>query len=129
MKFYLLLALATLTIAAPPPLEGASKRACDYTCGSVCYTSSAVSAAQEQGYNYYSEGEQVGRDNYPHKYNDYEGFDFPVSAPYYEFPIMRNGDLYDGGSPGADRVIFNENDELAGVITHSGADGDSFVSC
>lgn len=88
-----------------------------------------MSAAQEQGYNYYSEGEQVGRDNYPHKYNDYEGFDFPVSAPYYEFPIMRNGDLYDGGSPGADRVIFNENDELAGVITHSGADGDSFVSC
>ena len=67
--------------------------------------------------------------HYPHKYKDYEGFDFPVSGPYYEYPIMKSGEVYDGGSPGPDRVIFNGQDELAGVITHSGSDGDGFSAC
>ena len=60
-------------------------------------------------------------------YHDYEGFDFPVDGTYYEFPILSSGSVYDGGSPGADRVIFNGDGELAGVITHTGASGDDFV--
>jgi ribonuclease T1 len=121
-----LLALTTLLItgALAIPTE---KRACAYTCGTVRYTSSAVAAAQAAGYKLQYEGQTD--DSYPHVYHNYEGFDFPVSGTYYEFPILSNGDIYDGGSPGADRVIFNSEDELAGVITHTGASGDDFVSC
>jgi hypothetical protein len=104
-----------------------SKRACAYTCGTICYTSSAISAALAAGYELHTEG--TTDDSYPHVYHNYEGFDFPVSGTYYEFPILSDGDVYDGGSPGADRVIFNANDQLAGVITHTGASGDDFVSC
>ena len=39
-------------------------------------------------------------------YNNYEGFDFPVSGPYQEYPVLSDTQAYDGGSPGADRVIF-----------------------
>jgi hypothetical protein len=48
-----------------------------------------------------------------------EGFNFPVSGPYQEFPILRNynANPYTGGSPGADRVIFTTSCQLAGVIT------------
>ncbi|KAJ5701130.1 hypothetical protein N7488_008678 [Penicillium malachiteum] len=102
-------------------------RACAYTCGSNCYSSSAVTAALNAGYSLESSGEED--DSYPHVYHDYEGFDFPVSGTYYEFPILSSGDVYDGGSPGADRVIFNGDGELAGVITHTGASGDDFVEC
>ena len=38
--------------------------------------------------------------------------------------------MYDGGSPGADRIIFNGEDEFAGLITHTGAEEyDGFVAC
>ena len=42
---------------------------------------------------------------------------------------MSSGGTYNGGSPGADRVIFNTKDQLAGVITHSGASGGDFLAC
>ncbi|KAJ5261143.1 Guanine-specific ribonuclease N1/T1 [Penicillium angulare] len=127
MQYTKLLALATLlTGTLAIPLEKLT-RACAYTCGSNCYSSSAVSAAQKAGYKLESAGNDD--DSYPHEYHDYEGFDFPVSGTYYEFPILSGGDVYDGGSPGADRVIFNGSGELAGVITHTGASGDDFVQC
>ncbi|KAJ5852637.1 uncharacterized protein N7529_012022 [Penicillium soppii] len=128
MQYTKLLALAavfiTSTLAAPLDIEA---RACASTCGTICYTSSAVSAAKAAGYKLYSAGSTVS--SYPHVYHDYEGFVFPVSGTYYEFPILSSGSVYTGGSPGADRVIFNTNDQLAGVITHTGASGDDFVAC
>ncbi|KAJ9491586.1 hypothetical protein VN97_g1655 [Penicillium thymicola] len=128
MQYTKILAVATLFIssafAAPLDVEA---RACAATCGTVCYTSSAISAAQNAGYNLYSANDDVS--NYPHEYHNYEGFDFPVSGTYYEFPILRGGSVYTGSSPGADRVIFNDDDELAGVITHTGASGNNFVGC
>ncbi|GAM83208.1 hypothetical protein ANO11243_011940 [Dothideomycetidae sp. 11243] len=97
-------------------------------CGNTYYSADAINAALNQGYDYYSNGEEAH--SYPHQYNDYEGFDFGgVSGPYQEFPILSSGRLYRGGSPGADRVIFNTNGELAGVITHDGASGNDFVGC
>ncbi|CAI7592531.1 unnamed protein product [Penicillium viridicatum] len=128
MQYSKILAVATLFIssafAAPLDVEA---RACAATCGTVCYTSSAISAAREAGYDLYNTNDEVS--NYPHEYHNYEGFDFPVSGTYYEFPILRSGKVYTGSSPGADRVIFNDNDELAGVITHTGASGNNFVGC
>ncbi|KAL2870284.1 extracellular guanyl-specific ribonuclease RntA [Aspergillus lucknowensis] len=120
-----LLLTSSLTLASPIEVE--SRQACAYTCGDVCYDSSAVSAALEEGYSLESSGDDVN--DYPHVYNNYEGFDFPVPPTYYEFPIMSSGDIYSGGSPGADRVVFNEDGDLAGVITHTGASGNDFVSC
>ncbi|KAE8381974.1 amino acid permease-domain-containing protein [Aspergillus bertholletiae] len=124
-----LLTLTTLLLPTALALPSLNQRACDYTCGSNCYSSSDVSAAQAAGYKLQQSGQTVGNNNYPHKYNNYEGFDFPVNKPYYEWPILSSGSIYNGGSPGADRVVFNSNDELAGVITHTGASGNNFVQC
>ncbi|KAF2190092.1 ribonuclease-domain-containing protein [Zopfia rhizophila CBS 207.26] len=120
-------ALPTTLLVNPlqPELEA---RQCATTCGSNCYTSSQVTAAVNSGCNYVNQGGTAGGSSYPHQYNNYEGFDFPVSGPYYEFPIKPGG-VYTGGSPGPDRVVFNANCQRAGAITHTGASGNSFVGC
>lgn len=107
----------------------AIRKSCAATCGSVCYTSSAIDAAINKGFDLFEEDETEGSDKYPHTYNDFEGFQFPVDGPYQEFPILSNGKVYSGGSPGADRVVFNQDGDFAGVITHTGASGNDFVSC
>lgn len=33
------------------------------------------------------------------------------------------------GSPGPDRVVFNEAGRYAGAITHTGAGGNAFLGC
>lgn len=66
---------------------------------------------------------------YPHEYHDYEGFSFPTASPWYEFPILSSYDPYTGGSPGADRVIFDSKGNFDSVITHTGASDDDFVAC
>ena len=71
----------------------------------------------------------TGSNDYPHEYHDREGFDFPTEAPYYEFPILSSHKAYDGGSPGADRVVFDSQGALDGLLTHTGADGNNFVQC
>ena len=38
--------------------------------------------------------------------------------------------LIHAGSPGPDRVVITESGcQLAGTITHTGADGNAFVAC
>ncbi|KAJ9652947.1 hypothetical protein H2198_007815 [Neophaeococcomyces mojaviensis] len=107
-----------------------SKReSCAATCGTVCYYQSTINTAVSNGYSLYKSGKEQGSSDYPHTYNNYEGFDFGVSGPYQEYPIMNNFKAYSGGSPGADRVIFNTQGNLAGVVTHTGASGNNFVSC
>lgn len=79
----------------------------------------------------------TGRDNYPHAYNDYEHFTFAHAvAPYLEFPIMKNGSVFDGStSPGADRVVLGSIAEdfssavYCAVITHDGQRKNGFVEC
>ncbi|KAF2264849.1 guanyl-specific ribonuclease F1 [Lojkania enalia] len=129
----LLFFLAPITLALPVdtspidnPLE--IRQSGSITCGSTTYTSSQVTGARNSGYNYVKQGGTAGGSSYPHTYNNYEGFDFLVSGPYYEFPLLKSG-AYTGGSPGPDRVIFNGNGQRAGEITHTGASGNSFVGC
>jgi hypothetical protein len=105
------------------------RQSCVETCANVCYWQSDIDDAVSKGYSLYQSGKTLGSDKYPHEYNDYEGFDFPVSGPWYEFPILSSFQVYSGGSPGPDRVIFNEDGDYAGVITHTGASGDDFVAC
>jgi hypothetical protein len=57
-----------------------------------------VSAAANAACSYVEDGSTAGGSKYPEKYNDYEGFTFDgVDGPYYEFPIMSDGSIYDGG--------------------------------
>ncbi|KAI3337006.1 ribonuclease-domain-containing protein [Xylariaceae sp. AK1471] len=109
---------------------GVDKRqSCVYTCGTVCYWQEDIDEAVTQGYGYYKADTQVGDNDYPHQYNDYEGFDFPDAGPWYEFPILSSYDAYTGGSPGADRVVFNGAGKFQDALTHTGASGNDFVEC
>ncbi|MCJ1425124.1 hypothetical protein MMC29_003012 [Sticta canariensis] len=123
-KSLLILAIGSSTIANP-----LSVRQCVDECGSTCYYQSDINDAVQQGCNYYEQDTIVGKDKYPHVYNDYEGFNFPDSGPYYEFPILSSYKAYTGGSPGPDRVIFTGDCTYEGVITHTGAGGNDFLQC
>lgn len=60
--------------------------------------------------------------DYPHQYHDFEvggyrqkGFPFPsCSGEFFEYPLEA-GTTYDGGSPGADRVIYDEDGDFCGM--------------
>ncbi|KAH9900434.1 ribonuclease-domain-containing protein [Xylariomycetidae sp. FL2044] len=106
-----------------------ARQECVYTCGSVCYWQEDIDEAVDAGYSLYESGDTLGDNEYPHQYNNYEGFDFPGSSPYYEFPILSSYEVYDGGSPGADRVVFNSAGDFQGAITHTGASDNDFVEC
>jgi len=73
--------------------------------------------------------QNTGDNSYPHQYNNYEGFEFPDEGPWYEFPILSSDEVYAGGSPGADRVVFNADGKFQDAITHTGASGNNFVEC
>ncbi|KAI1823000.1 Ribonuclease/ribotoxin [Xylaria intraflava] len=116
-----ILALATTALAAPVIEERAAT-----TCGSTSYTATEVNQAAQKACSLY-QGDSTA-DDYPHTYNNYEGFTFVVDGPYLEFPLQP-GSVYTGGSPGADRVVINTSCKLAGEITHTGASGNDFVGC
>lgn len=65
-----LFAVSTLAL----PVSELQERQSATTCGSTSYTASQVRAAVNQGYNYYTNDQQVGSNDYPHNYNNYEGF-------------------------------------------------------
>jgi hypothetical protein len=98
------------------------------------YSQQNINDAATAALSYYASGETVGRDSYPHQYKDYEGFSFLCSAPYLEFPILTSG-VYDGGSPGADRVVIGSissdesSAEYCAVITHDGQSDNDFAEC
>ncbi|KAF7509989.1 hypothetical protein GJ744_007303 [Endocarpon pusillum] len=132
------LSTLTLTLALPlnpdtSPIPSSAllhlipHQSCLDTCGSVCYYSNTVAAAQSRGYSLFSSGDDIN--SYPHIYNNWEGLDFPISGPYYEYPILRTFRVYTGGDPGPDRVIFNSRNQYAGLITHQGASGNAFEDC
>ncbi|KAI0883340.1 ribonuclease-domain-containing protein [Annulohypoxylon maeteangense] len=124
-----LAAISAVQVSAVAVSERQSQT-CVATCGSTCYWQSDIDAAVKQGYNYQQQGKTVGSGKYPHVYNDYEGFNFPDSGTYYEFPILSSFKVYTGGSPGADRVVFlGSNGNYEGSITHTGASGNNFVQC
>ncbi|WOO84098.1 Guanyl-specific ribonuclease N1 [Vanrija pseudolonga] len=121
----LLAAFASVALAAPAALT--ERDACVARCSTKCYWQSDIDDAVNAGYGHLQDGSLAG--NYPHQYNDFEGFSFPTSGPYYEFPILSTFKVYTGGAPGADRVIFDADGNFDSVITHTGASGNNFVAC
>jgi hypothetical protein len=87
------LLLLTCTTTLPTTLE---ERAAA-TCGSNVYTAAQVNAASQKACSYYQSGTQAGSSTYPHTYNNYEGFNFPVAGPYLEFPLLASHAVYTGG--------------------------------
>ncbi|XPS70206.1 Ribonuclease T(1) [Ascochyta lentis] len=122
------LALPTSLTPLDSPAALDPRQSCYVKCGNTCYTSAQVSSARTAAYNYVKQGSTAGSSTYPHKYNNYEGFDFLVGGTYFEFPLKTSG-VYTGGSPGADRVVVNGSGARAGEITHTGASGNNFVAC
>ncbi|KAF8470782.1 guanyl-specific ribonuclease Pb1 [Kalaharituber pfeilii] len=103
-------------------------------CNGYYISASAIQAAANTALAHLNAGTDVGSNNYPHRYNNYEGFAFNsgCNAPYYEFPVFRNY-IYTGGDPGLDRVVVGSwdgtNARYCDAITHSGASGNSFRLC
>ncbi|KAL9110096.1 MAG: hypothetical protein Q9227_005289 [Pyrenula ochraceoflavens] len=131
-----LLFLLPLTFASPLSLISrgdklVTRQSCVDTCGSVCYWQSDIDDALQKGYSLEQSGGKAGTGSgaYPHEYENYEGFDLPVSGPYYEFPILNTFKVYTGGEPGPDRVVFNSRGQFADLVTHTGASGNDFVEC
>ncbi|GLB35971.1 putative ribonuclease [Lyophyllum shimeji] len=92
------------------------------TCGNVYYDANDIS-------NAIATAQDGGASTYPHQYNDYEGFYFPAcSGTFYEYPL-ESGSVYTGGSPGADRVIYDDYGDVCACLTHTGASGNEFVEC
>ena len=88
-----LLLLVSSAAALPAELD---KRAA-VKCGSHSYSAAAVNAAAQKACSYYKAGTQVGSNDYPHTFNNNEGFSFSTSGPYLEFPILSSGAVYTGG--------------------------------
>jgi hypothetical protein len=87
-----ILLLLSLTLATPVPQSN------DIYCGSDDYSAQAIADAANAACGYVSSGTTAGGSTYPHKYKDYERFSFNgVSGPYYEFPILMDGSIYNGG--------------------------------
>lgn len=88
--------LAAVAQAAPSVIEKRST-----TCGGNSYSTAQVNAAANAACNHVRAGSQAGSSTYPHRYNNYEGFNFDVSGPYNTFPMLTSG-VYTGGelSPG-----------------------------
>ncbi|KAK8022553.1 hypothetical protein PG993_013320 [Apiospora rasikravindrae] len=104
-------------------------QSCAYTCGPNCYQQKDIDQAVKTGYGLHQQSQTLGNSKYPHQYKNFENFNFPSAAPWYEFPILSSAKIYTGGAPGADRVIFDSKGKLDSLITHSGAKGNNFVNC
>lgn len=78
-----------------------------YYAAGFIISSTNIDAAAERALDHLNAGTQVGSNDYPHLFNNREGFTFNTGcrAPYYEFPVVRGG-VYTGGDPGCDRVVI-----------------------
>ncbi|KAJ1305606.1 hypothetical protein OPQ81_000603 [Rhizoctonia solani] len=138
---FVVLALSALALAVPTPtieIPDLIKRTITgsegATCGRNVFTASDVEAAASAAVSHIAEGSQIGRNKYPHRFNNREGLQFQgdCQKPFYEFPIFKSH-IYTGGSPGPDRVVIGsvngEDAVFCGLMTHTGAGGNNFLQC
>ena len=87
---------ASTTLAGLAAAATASVASAQMTCGRNNYTSDQIEDASDEACRLYRSRKQVGRNNYPHRYNNFEGFEFQgYDAPFQEFPIVSGG-VFDG---------------------------------
>lgn len=100
-------AISILTLALYSAVAGAAATSLErrqgtdslsgVTCGSTRYTKEEIDDAVDAACRLHAAGEQLGTNNYPHRFNNREGLTFAISGPYQEFPILASGDVYSGG--------------------------------
>jgi hypothetical protein len=130
LLFLGLFSATILSSPLPPTPNILTRQTKGAVCGDNSYSQDDINDAVNTGCSYYQNGETVGRNSYPHAENNYEDLPFAVSPPYLEFPIMADGTQFDGSEgPGPDRVVFDQNCNLAGTVTYTGAGGDNFQLC
>ncbi|KAH9898163.1 ribonuclease T1 [Cubamyces lactineus] len=122
MKFAAVFTLLSALLVTSATARIARRQNGGCTCAGRSYTSSDINNAIE-------EAEDGGASDYPHQYHDYEGFSFPsCSGTFYEYPLEHDR-VYEGGSPGADRVIYDSDGDFCACLTHTGASDDDFLEC
>jgi hypothetical protein len=90
-----LAAVFLATLASAAPRAQIISRDEPAVCGDQEYTAKQVAAAMEAACKHFQDGTDVN--DYPHTYNNYEGFEFKgYDGPFQEFPIIPGG-VYDGG--------------------------------
>jgi len=130
LLFLGLFSATVLSSPVPPASNILTRQINGAVCGNNSYSQDDINNAVSTGCGYYQNGQTVGRNSYPHAENNYEGLPFAVPPPYLEFPIMADGTQFDGSEgPGPDRVVFDQNCNLAGTVTHTGAGGNNFQLC
>ncbi|KAK0194510.1 Ribonuclease/ribotoxin, partial [Armillaria mellea] len=98
------------------------------TCGTNTYSRTDIQAAIKDGHAHINK--QMGKRKYPHTYENIEELNMGSCAkPYYEFPILKTHNIYNGGEPDTDRVVFDSDGNYCAVMTHTGAPRDKFVLC
>ncbi|KAI0756788.1 ribonuclease ribotoxin [Daedaleopsis nitida] len=124
MKFFAVLALASSLLISAATARVISRQSSGCKCAGDSYTSSDIDDAIKA-----AKAGNASDSDYPHQYHDYEGFSFQsCSGEFFEFPLKENG-IYTGGSPGADRVIYDTSGNFCACLTHEGASGNNFVEC
>lgn len=87
--------IANVLATGLTPPESASGVQRPVTCGRYPHKPAQINGALNRGVKLMKEKKQVK--NYPHTFNNREEFEFDVEGPYQEFPILRNGQIFDGG--------------------------------
>ncbi|OSC99435.1 ribonuclease T1 [Trametes coccinea BRFM310] len=122
MKFTAVFALFSVLLATSATARVIRRQSGGCNCAGTRYTESDI-------FNAIDRAEDGGASDYPHQYHDYEGFDFPTcSGTFYEYPLEHNR-VYTGGSPGANRVIYDSRGDFCACLTHTGASGNDFLEC
>ncbi|KAK7049891.1 hypothetical protein VNI00_005321 [Paramarasmius palmivorus] len=124
MRFNFASVLAVLAIAQVEVLAAVVERQSNgCNCAGTSYSSSDVRSAVSRART----GSTIN--GYPHQFRNDEGFSLSCSSPFFEFPLKK-GSVYSGGSPGADRVIYNSGGSVCACVTHNGAPTtNGFVLC
>lgn len=60
----------------------------------------------------------LGRQSYPHEFKNHDQLPLRHSGPYFEFPLMRGGELFQGEIPGPRRIIFTPEGIVANIVEH-----------
>ncbi|PIL31717.1 hypothetical protein GSI_06421 [Ganoderma sinense ZZ0214-1] len=116
MKFSTVFTLATALFASAVSARVARRQSGGCSCDGTEYSSDDIS-------NAISAAEDGGAGIPP------SGFSFPsCSGEFFEYPLEQ-GYSYNGGSPGADRVIYDDGGDFCACLTHHGASGNDFVEC
>lgn len=68
----------------------------EVTCGRSVYSKQQVDLAVAEGCRLYAAPSSQRPNNYPHKFNNFEGLTFAAAGPYQEFPILASGSVYSG---------------------------------